>query len=78
MGERIANILIQIQCSDSSTHSLLANIYASVNRWEDVKKVRREMSTLGFKKSPGCSSIEADSNIHELIAGHLQHWNEID
>ncbi|XP_027173932.1 pentatricopeptide repeat-containing protein At1g31430 [Coffea eugenioides] len=78
MGERIANILIQIQCSDSSTHSLLANIYASANRWEDVKKVRREMSTLGFKKSPGCSSIEVDSNIHELIAGHLQHWNEID
>lgn len=64
IGERIANILIQIQSSDSSTHSLLANIYASANRWEDVKKVRRNMCALGFKKFPGCSSIEVDNNIH--------------
>ncbi|KAL3535805.1 hypothetical protein ACH5RR_004266 [Cinchona calisaya] len=71
MGERIADILIQIESSDSSTHSLLANIYASANRWEDVKKVRRKMSDLGFKKSPGCSSIEVDTSMPESTASRL-------
>ncbi|KAL3532390.1 hypothetical protein ACH5RR_005911 [Cinchona calisaya] len=69
MGERIANILMHIESSDSSTHSLLANIYASANRWEDVKKVRRKMSAIGFKKSPGCSSIEVDGDVRQCIGG---------
>lgn len=61
MGERIANKLLEIESSDSSCHTLLANIYAAASRWEDVKKVRRKMTTLGPKKLPGCSALEIGS-----------------
>ncbi|KAI3445561.1 hypothetical protein Pfo_002226 [Paulownia fortunei] len=57
MGERIAKRLVDIESSDSSSHALLANIYAAASRWEDVTKVRKKMTTLGPKKLPGCSAI---------------------
>ncbi|PSS01839.1 Pentatricopeptide repeat-containing protein [Actinidia chinensis var. chinensis] len=69
IGEHVARRLVEIEHSDSSIHTLLANIYASVDRWEDVTKVRRKMKALGVKKAPGCSSIEVDGNVHEFLVG---------
>ncbi|XP_050214674.1 pentatricopeptide repeat-containing protein At1g31430-like [Mercurialis annua] len=73
MGERIAKQLAKIQSSDSSVHTLLANMYAFADRWEDVTKVRRKMKDLGVKKTPGCSSIEVDGISHEFFSGHPSH-----
>ncbi|KAG8368889.1 hypothetical protein BUALT_Bualt15G0093500 [Buddleja alternifolia] len=61
MGERIAKRLVEIECGESSSHTLLANIYASSSRWEDVTRVRKKMTT---KKSPGCSAVEVTGNVH--------------
>ncbi|KAL6514424.1 hypothetical protein OROHE_019032 [Orobanche hederae] len=58
MGERIAKRLVEIESSDSSSHTLMANIYAAASRWEDVTKVREKMTNLGPKKLPGCSVLE--------------------
>ncbi|KAK6159667.1 hypothetical protein DH2020_003048 [Rehmannia glutinosa] len=58
MGERIAKRLVEIESSDSSSHTLLANIYAAACRWEDVTKVRKKMTIIGPKKLPGCSAVE--------------------
>ncbi|KAK6159668.1 hypothetical protein DH2020_003049 [Rehmannia glutinosa] len=55
MGERIARRLVEIESSDSSSHTLLANIYAAACRWEDVTKFRKKMTP---KKLPGCSVLE--------------------
>ncbi|KAL7168276.1 hypothetical protein ACSBR2_038670 [Camellia fascicularis] len=73
MGERVARRLVEIEYSDSGTHTLLANIYASTDRWEDVTKVRRKMKALGIKKAPGCSSIEVNGNVHEFLVGDASH-----
>ena len=67
MGERVAQRLVEIESSDSSIHTLLANIYASADRWEDVTKVREKMKNLGVKKVPGCSSIEVNGVNHGVI-----------
>ncbi|KAE7998811.1 hypothetical protein FH972_003319 [Carpinus fangiana] len=67
MGERVAEWLVKIESSDSTSHTLLANIYASSDRWEDVMKVRRKMKNLGVKKVPGCSSIEVNGIVHREI-----------
>ncbi|KAL0364978.1 UNVERIFIED_CONTAM: Pentatricopeptide repeat-containing protein [Sesamum angustifolium] len=64
MGERIAKQLLDIESSESSSHTLLASIYAAASRWEDVTKVRRKMTTLGSKKFSGCSALEIDGSIH--------------
>uniref|UniRef100_A0A0A0LWP8 Uncharacterized protein n=2 Tax=Cucumis sativus TaxID=3659 RepID=A0A0A0LWP8_CUCSA len=73
MGERLAKKLENIESCDSSIHTLLANIYASVDRWEDAKKVRRKMKELGVKKMPGCSLIEVDGIVHEFLVGDPSH-----
>lgn len=69
MGEKLASLFEKIESKDSSFHTLLANIYASANRWEDVTKVRRKMKEMGVRKVPGCSSIEIDGIIHEFLVG---------
>ncbi|CAI9263375.1 unnamed protein product [Lactuca saligna] len=58
---------------DSSIYTLLANIYVSVGRWEDVMKVRRKMRGDGVRKEPGCSSIEVNGNVYEFLAGDASH-----
>ncbi|XVE70388.1 hypothetical protein DITRI_Ditri10aG0068600 [Diplodiscus trichospermus] len=63
MGERMAQRLVEIETSDSSIHTLLANIYAFADRWEDVTKVRAKMKNLGVRKVPGCSSIKVNGAI---------------
>lgn len=73
MGERLAKLLEEIELSDSSVHTLLANIYASAERWEDVTEVRRKMKDIGVRKVPGCSSIEIDGFVHEFIVGDPSH-----
>ncbi|OMO57934.1 hypothetical protein COLO4_34979 [Corchorus olitorius] len=67
MGERVAQRLVEIESSDSSVHTLLAHIYASADRWEDVTKVREKMKDLGVKKVPGCSSVEVNSVTYDAI-----------
>lgn len=69
MGERVARRLADIESSDSGTHMLLANIYASADRWEDMTKVRRNMKDIGVKKLPGCSLIEVNGVVHEFLVG---------
>ncbi|CAI9104513.1 OLC1v1003199C1 [Oldenlandia corymbosa var. corymbosa] len=58
LGECIANTLMRIAHNDSSTHALLANIYASVDRWEDAKKVRIKMRSDGVEKDQGKKHID--------------------
>lgn len=74
MGERLATSLAKVKSSDSSTHSLLASIYASADRWEDVNKVRSKMKDLGIRKVPGCSAIEVDGISNRVEVGALSHF----
>ncbi|CAI9285863.1 unnamed protein product [Lactuca saligna] len=73
LGESLADRLSEIEGGDSSVHTLLANIYASVGRWEDVKKVRRRMRSDGVRKEPGCSCIEVNGNVYEFLVGDASH-----
>lgn len=73
MGERMAKRLMDIESQDSSVLTLMANIYASAARWEDVTKVRSKMKDLGVKKVPGCSSIEVNGIVHEFLVGDASH-----
>ncbi|KHN35765.1 Pentatricopeptide repeat-containing protein [Glycine soja] len=68
MGERLATALAKVKSSDSSLHTLLASIYASADRWEDVRKVRNKMKDLGIKKVPGYSAIEVDGKWQQRLS----------
>ncbi|KAK2415925.1 pentatricopeptide repeat-containing protein, chloroplastic [Trifolium repens] len=69
----IARIAVQnlmvLEPSNSGHYSLLVNMYAEVNRWSDVAKIRTEMKDLGVeKKCPGSSWIEINKEIHVFAA----------
>ncbi|RZC92006.1 hypothetical protein C5167_027896 [Papaver somniferum] len=72
-SERIANRLSVKESNNSGILTLLANIYAAAERWEDVNRVGRKMKSLGGQKLPGCSSIELNGVIHEFLVGGSSH-----
>lgn len=68
LGEKIAKFLIEKDPDDSSTYIVLSNMYASVKKWEEVRKIRLKMKELGLRKNPGCSWIEIGERIHPFFA----------
>ncbi|KAL0347996.1 UNVERIFIED_CONTAM: Pentatricopeptide repeat-containing protein, chloroplastic [Sesamum angustifolium] len=48
----------ELEPDSSGYHSLLANIYASVGRWDDAKRLRRAVEEKGLVKIPGSSWTE--------------------
>ncbi|GAB2270564.1 hypothetical protein Dimus_005452 [Dionaea muscipula] len=65
-GRRAANKLIELEASNSSAYSLLANIYASSGNWNEVKALRRQMRENGVQKLPGFSWLgeKENKNVH--------------
>ncbi|KAK9104198.1 hypothetical protein Scep_021042 [Stephania cephalantha] len=64
LGVEIAELLCEKDPTDASTYIGLSNLYASVGRWKDVRRIRLKMKELRLKKNPGCSWIEIDKGVH--------------
>ncbi|KAK9139072.1 hypothetical protein Scep_008753 [Stephania cephalantha] len=73
LGEQIGRRVIELEPQNSGRYILLANLYASVGRWDDAAEVRKLMNDRGVKKAPGCSIIELDGAVSEFIAGGRTH-----
>lgn len=73
LGVGIARILIDKDPADSSTYIILSNMYASVQKWDEVRMVRSKMKELGLKKSPGCSWIEINQEIQPFFVEDNSH-----
>ncbi|KAK6239090.1 hypothetical protein QUC31_004559 [Theobroma cacao] len=68
------NELMVLDPHDSGYYTLLLNLYAEVNRWAQVTKIRQMMRELGVKKGcPGSSWIEMESEIHQFAASDKSH-----
>ncbi|KAL5702178.1 hypothetical protein ACHQM5_027425 [Ranunculus cassubicifolius] len=72
-GERALKHLIELEPETSGNYVLLSNMYANVNRWDDVKRMRKMMKDKGVNKAPGSSMIEIKGEIHEFIIGDKTH-----
>ncbi|KAL5702177.1 hypothetical protein ACHQM5_027424 [Ranunculus cassubicifolius] len=72
-GERALRHLIELEPETSGNYVLLSNMYANVNRWDDVKRMRKMMKDKGVNKAPGSSMIEINGEIHEFIIGDKTH-----
>lgn len=57
-GEIAAQHCFKLESDTSAYRSLLANIYASVGRWDDVRRLRKCMERKKLVKIPGCSWTE--------------------
>lgn len=68
-----ANKIIKHDPYDAGTYTLLSNIYAKSQRWQEASMVRNAMKNKGIKKEPGCSWIEVNKCIHTFIVGENSH-----
>lgn len=74
----IAHVAVQslmvLEPGNSGHYSLLVNMYAEVNRWSEVAKIRTSMKDLGVeKRCPGSSWIEIDKKVHLFAASDICH-----
>ncbi|KAF9593628.1 hypothetical protein IFM89_024312 [Coptis chinensis] len=73
VAEYACNQLMELDYDNTDYHVLLANIYASCGKWNEVSKVRSVIRGKGEKKSPGCSYIEVNCKIRNFFAGDKSH-----
>ncbi|CAK9165045.1 unnamed protein product, partial [Ilex paraguariensis] len=73
IGELALAHLTQLEPEISGNYVLLSNMYASMNRWDDVKRVRKLMKDHGIHKVPGSSLVETNGAMHEFIIGDKTH-----
>ncbi|XVF25198.1 hypothetical protein REPUB_Repub13aG0192600 [Reevesia pubescens] len=59
LGEIAASHLFEIEPENIGNYVVLANIYASVNKWEDAEGLRKIISEKQQRKSPGCSWVSS-------------------
>lgn len=69
LAEVAAKKLVELEPNNTGTYVLLSNIYASSGRWNDVADLRRNMVARNMKKSPGCSWIEVEKQVHTFTGG---------
>jgi pentatricopeptide repeat protein len=73
LGERVAERLYDLDPENATPYVLLSSIYAAAGRWDDAKNVRRMMKDRMIKKTPGCSWIEVNKQVHAFLMGERSH-----
>ncbi len=69
LAEVAAKKLVQLEPKNSGHYTLLSNIYASKGKWGDVADLRKKMRARNVSKSPGCSWIEVEKEVHMFTGG---------
>ncbi|KAI3834166.1 hypothetical protein MKW98_018216 [Papaver atlanticum] len=72
LAEVAAERLVQLE-RHCGLYVLLSNMYESSGKYDDARRVRKDMKDRGVEKTPGCSSIEVNGFIHEFVAGEKTH-----
>ncbi|KAF4401501.1 hypothetical protein G4B88_001695 [Cannabis sativa] len=73
LGQRAAEMLLELEPQNGVNYVLLANLYASGEKWEDVAKARMAMRTASVKKEAGCSWVTMKDGVHVFVAGDKSH-----
>ncbi|KAL3830581.1 hypothetical protein ACJIZ3_019383 [Penstemon smallii] len=68
IGKWAAESLLDLDPHNSAGHVLLASIYASKGKWDEVARLRRGMRDKGVRKEPGCSWIKYKNKVHIFSA----------
>lgn len=78
IGERVTQMLLELDPTNSGNYIISSKIYANVNMWDDSARMRALMREKGVTKTPGCSWIEVDNHLREFRAGDGLSLDSID
>lgn len=73
LAEIVADHIFELDPTSIGYRTLLANLYEDYGKWNEVTRIRSDIRGMGLKKTPGCSWIEVDSNVHIFTAGDQSH-----
>ncbi|KAL8268788.1 hypothetical protein R6Q59_002586 [Mikania micrantha] len=73
MAERVVPEILKLDPTNAGWHVLMANIYATSGKWDQVAKMRRNMKEKKLEKQPGWSLIEVTGQIHTFLAFDQSH-----
>lgn len=69
LAEIASKKLFELEPYNSANYVLMLNLYAMVNRWGDVERIKDLMSEIGVKNGQVWSWVEIDQIIHVFCAG---------
>uniref|UniRef100_A0A0D9WVU4 Small RNA 2'-O-methyltransferase n=1 Tax=Leersia perrieri TaxID=77586 RepID=A0A0D9WVU4_9ORYZ len=77
LGVSVGNKLIELDPTHDGYYVLLSSIYAKANKWDEVRKVRKLMSSRGTSKSAAWSLMEAQGKVHKFLVGDTYHKDSV-
>ncbi|KAJ1287847.1 hypothetical protein BS78_02G042400 [Paspalum vaginatum] len=77
LGITVGNKLIELDPAHDGHYVLLAGVYAAAKKWDEVRKVRKLMSSRGTSKSAGWSLMEAHGMVHRFLVGDMDHNDSV-
>ncbi|XP_052198212.1 pentatricopeptide repeat-containing protein At2g34400 [Diospyros lotus] len=69
IGEKVMRLILEIEPLNSGNYVISSKLYAYLKRWDDSARMRMLMRQKGVTKTPGCSWIELNAEVHEFHAG---------
>ncbi|XP_065857149.1 pentatricopeptide repeat-containing protein At4g16835, mitochondrial [Euphorbia lathyris] len=73
MAEFAAKNLLNLDPTSATGYVQLANLYATLNQWDDVARVWQSMKSRRVVKTPGYSWLEVKSVVHKFRSGDMAH-----
>ncbi|EPS63499.1 hypothetical protein M569_11282, partial [Genlisea aurea] len=77
LGEKVADIVMQMNPDDAGTWILISNMHAKAKRWDKVVAVRSLMRGRRRKKEPGISWIEIGNDTHVFVSDDDKHIDSV-
>jgi len=76
LAEIAARKLFKMEPNNSANYVLMMNLYSSLNRWDDVERLKRSMTVLAMKSPPVWSWTQVNQSIHVFSTEGRPHPEE--
>lgn len=73
LAEEVLDQLVKLDPTNAGRYSVLSNVYAAAEDWENAANARLQMWKTANKTPPGASSIELDGELHEFTVRDTTH-----
>ncbi|KAI4388399.1 hypothetical protein MLD38_000729 [Melastoma candidum] len=77
-AEKAVDSLVELEPWNPGNYVILSNIYASVDDWDGVARLRKFMKAKEITKAAGYSLIEEGGEVHKFMVGDRSHTRSDD